>query len=117
MRIGIDLMERGFLPEWFIRFSIRVLCRERLNQEQKNDCEAEAQALNDFVKQLKAEPVAVLMEKVNEQHYEVPAAFFKKVLGKHLKYSSCYWHSDTTTLNQAEAAMLKLTCERAELSD
>ena len=39
------------------------------------------------------------------------------VLGKHLKYSSALWEHDTGTLDDAEAAMLSLTCQRADLED
>src|SRR5439155_21629526 len=48
---------------------------------------------------------------------EVPAAFFERVLGPHLKYSACYWPPGTTTLAAAERAMLELTAERAQLAD
>jgi cyclopropane-fatty-acyl-phospholipid synthase len=56
-------------------------------------------------------------EAANRQHYEVPADFFEIVLGRHLKYSSGLWAPETSTLDEAEAAMLRLTCERAELRD
>jgi cyclopropane-fatty-acyl-phospholipid synthase len=29
--------------------------------------------------------------RLNAQHYEVPAAFYRLCLGKHLKYSACLW--------------------------
>lgn len=31
-------------------------------------------------------PIAIKTEEPKYQHYEVPTAFFKLVLGKHLKY-------------------------------
>jgi cyclopropane-fatty-acyl-phospholipid synthase len=49
-------------------------------------------------------PIALVPGKANEQHYEVPAAFFAEVLGPHRKYSSCYWGEGVKTLAQAEAA-------------
>ena len=110
-------MERGLLPEWFIRMGIRAICRARLREEKRDGCESEALKLMNFVERLKEQPIAVLTEKANEQHYEVPGIFFEKILGRHLKYSSGYWHSDTRTLDEAEAAMLQLTVERAELAD
>jgi len=70
-----------------------------------------------MVAELKASPVAIHPEKANEQHYEVPPEFFLHVLGKHLKYSGCLWPEGATSLAQAEAAMLKLTCDRAGLRD
>jgi cyclopropane-fatty-acyl-phospholipid synthase len=39
------------------------------------------------------------------------------VLGPHRKYSSCWWPVGTTTLEDAEAAALAVTCERAGLAD
>jgi cyclopropane-fatty-acyl-phospholipid synthase len=53
----------------------------------------------------------------NQQHYEVPAAFFEAVLGRHLKYSCALWEPGTESLDAAEAAMLDLTCRRAGLAD
>jgi cyclopropane-fatty-acyl-phospholipid synthase len=53
----------------------------------------------------------------NEQHYEVPAAFFEHVLGRHLKYSCGWWGEGETELDAAEEAMLGLSCEHAEMAD
>ena len=48
----------------------------------------------------------------------MPSEFFLTVLGKRLKYSCCYWpDGSTTTLDEAEDATLRLTCERARLED
>jgi cyclopropane-fatty-acyl-phospholipid synthase len=62
-------------------------------------------------------PVALVPDKANEQHYELPPQFFRLVLGRHLKYSSGYWPAGVETLDDSEAAMLALTCERAGLED
>ena len=59
----------------------------------------------------------MLTDKANEQHYELPPAFFGAVLGRHRKYSSCWWPEGVTDLDGAEAAALQATCERAELAD
>lgn len=70
-----------------------------------------------FVQKLRESPVAIQTARANEQHYEVPTDFFRTVLGKRLKYSSCYWPEDNTTLDGAEDSMLKLVCERAKVED
>jgi cyclopropane-fatty-acyl-phospholipid synthase len=57
------------------------------------------------------------VEQANEQHYEVPAEFFRLVLGPRLKYSACHWPPEVHTLAEAEEAMLALTCERAGVED
>ena len=71
----------------------------------------------DFTKTMADSPVALATDKANDQHYEVPAAFFEQVLGNHLKYSSGFWNPGVTSLDQAEADMLAITAERAGLSD
>ena len=45
------------------------------------------------------------------------APYFQTALGPHLKYSAGYWPSPLTDLAASEAAMLKLSCERADLQD
>jgi cyclopropane-fatty-acyl-phospholipid synthase len=70
-----------------------------------------------FVETLRASPVAIETRAANEQHYELPCEFFELVLGRHLKYSSCYFDPGVTSLDEAEARMLALTCERARLAD
>jgi cyclopropane-fatty-acyl-phospholipid synthase len=39
------------------------------------------------------------------------------VLGRHLKYSGCFWDAETKTLDEAEARMLAITAKRAQLAD
>lgn len=62
-------------------------------------------------------PIAVETEKPKSQHYELPTSFFKLVLGKNLKYSCCYFPDKSTTLDDAEKAMLELYCQRAQIKD
>jgi cyclopropane-fatty-acyl-phospholipid synthase len=61
--------------------------------------------------------VALLPELANEQHYEVPPALFRSVLGRHLKYSCCYWPAGVDSLDEAEAAALEQTCMRADIGN
>ncbi|HSP19168.1 MAG TPA: cyclopropane-fatty-acyl-phospholipid synthase family protein, partial [Myxococcaceae bacterium] len=75
------------------------------------------QALRRFVEGMAAEELAPSPQAANRQHYEVPAGFFELVLGRHLKYSAGLWKPGVETLDDAEAAMLDLTCRRADLGD
>ena len=113
----IDFAERGLMPDFFIRAGIRGLCRKRLQQCKTDDCEANAQLVEDYIRSVDQAPLAVLTEKANEQHYEVPAAFYHKVLGQNLKYSSCYFEDFVSDLTTAENKALELTCEHADLED
>jgi cyclopropane-fatty-acyl-phospholipid synthase len=66
---------------------------------------------------LKKLPIAIEESAANEQHYEQPPAFFDLVLGKHRKYSCCYWPEGCQTLDQAEEEMLKIVCARGQVKD
>ena len=113
----IDWAERGLLPDAVIRRGIRRLNRLRLNLERGADCEVELEAKRHFIASMDRAPIALHAPSANQQHYELPPEFFKLVLGSHLKYSCGYFTSPTAGLDQAEAAMLDLTCRRAELRD
>jgi len=113
----IELADRGFLPDRLIRFGIRHLDKKRLQAENCGSREAQRLARARFIEMMRQSPIAVQTQKANEQHYEVPPAFFQQVLGKHLKYSGCYWPDGVRNLDQAEVQMLELTCRRAEIAD
>ena len=70
-----------------------------------------------MIEKLNNSPIALVPDKANEQHYEVPPEFFKLVLGKHMKYSSGYWEKNNYSLDESERYMLDKSCVRAELKD
>jgi cyclopropane-fatty-acyl-phospholipid synthase len=112
-----NLIARGLLPDWLIRIGIRRLLRERLQELQLDGEPARQAALQAYVADLKTSPIAINTEAANEQHYEVPTAFYQLCLGRNLKYSSGLWREGVASLDAAEDAMLQLTCERAGLAD
>ena len=61
-------------------------------------------------------PIAEHADAANAQHYEVPAEFFRLVLGPRLKYSSGLYEPGDT-LAAAEERALAQTCEHAGLAD
>ena len=111
-----QIVDSGLVPEPLLRAGIRAVCAMRLRQERRSveDEQARHEAL---VAELRGSEIAIETAAANVQHYEVPPALFQAVLGPHLKYSSCYWPDGVHTLGDAEAAMLALTAERAELVD
>jgi len=112
----IDLAERGRLPDFLIRIGIRQLLRRRLNDEFVGNAERAAEIFADRIDELSRSPIAIATDAANVQHYEVPAAFYHRVLGPHLKYSSAMFSADDD-LEAAERRMLATTCERAGLCD
>ena len=113
----IELAEKGIIPDYFIRQGIVRNCENRLNNENVSNTEKVSSKKQIWIEQMKKSPIALVPEKANEQHYEVPPAFFEKVLGKHLKYSSGYWPDSVNSLDEAEESMLELSFERAQLAD
>jgi cyclopropane-fatty-acyl-phospholipid synthase len=111
------LIARGLLPDWLMRLGIRRLLRERLREQARGTPQARASAQQAFIEDLKASPIAINTEAANQQHYEVPTAFYQLCLGARLKYSSGLWSEGISSLDDAEQAMLRLTCERARIED
>jgi len=94
---------------------MRRLLKKRLGEEyRKGDPEVSKMLL---LEQLQQGPMATDQDAANCQHYEVPAAFYRLLLGPRLKYSSAYWPEGVTDLATAEEAMLTLTCQRAQVED
>ncbi len=109
--------ESGLIPDSVIRRGIRRLNRRRLEQVGAANPALASQNLNAFVRAMGQAPVAPLPNLANQQHYEVPAEFFEQVLGTHGKYSCAYWGDTDSTLDQAEAHALTITCQRAGIQD
>ena len=112
---AMKAVERGWVPDSIVRTGIRSLCRQRMREIQIPQAQ-QSQHLDEFVRNMGNAPVAPLVHKANEQHYEVPAAFFQQVLGAQLKYSSAFWDG-VDTLDEAEVQALVLSCEHADLKD
>ena len=111
----IDFAEKKILPDPLVRLGIRQLLKKRLQDEMAYDPEQASLRKHACIEMLRSSPIAIETDAANEQHYEVPAAFYQRVLGKHLKYSGCFWNRDCLTLNDAERTMLDLYLQRADL--
>jgi len=112
-----SLAEKGHLPDAMIRAGIRKLLARNLADREHPPLEAQHAALRRFVAELRKSPIAINTREANEQHYELPPAFFKLCLGPRLKYSSSYFDKGTRQLANAEERMLAMTCERADLAN
>lgn len=115
------LLAAGAVPDALIRFRIRQLLRQRLRDERAGGVEATQERLRSRLAAWAEGPIALATPDANEQHYEVPAAFFQICLGPRLKYSCARYDLDRDEggqgLGEAEEAMLALTAHRAELGD
>ena len=109
----INAAERVSLPDWMTAAGIEFLVGRTGRRLGSVDAQEEA----DFFEAMRDFPIAIHTDEANEQHYEVPADFFGYALGSRRKYSCCYYPTGRESLDEAEVAALKLTCEHADLHD
>jgi cyclopropane-fatty-acyl-phospholipid synthase len=109
----IDTAERVPLPDVIIRAAIHQLCSRTAIRLASGSAESDAA----FAREMAARAIAEHTDAANAQHYEVPAAFFAHVLGPNRKYSSCFYNSEASTLQEAEEEALRQTEAHADLAD
>jgi cyclopropane-fatty-acyl-phospholipid synthase len=114
---AVSWTELGLGPDSVVRAGIRRLLEHKRREIRADDLEFSANETNQFVAMMNSSPIALLTDVANEQHYEVPAAFFAEVMGDHLKYSCGFWPSGVTTLTESENAALQLTVSRAGIEN
>ena len=115
--LAIGAADRGRLPDWLVRQGIRWLLRRRLRDERRRARGGLEPVLRRTLAAMRESPIALAAGEANAQHYEVPADFFRIVLGPRMKYSACAWPAGVTTLEAAETAALERTCARAGIAD
>jgi len=115
--LAINWAEQGQLPDALVRAGIRQVIRGRARALARAELAAAGQGTRSFGERLRQEPIAIMTEAANAQHYELPAEFFGLALGARRKYSSAWWPEGVQTLDSAERAALGATCEHAGLAD
>ncbi len=110
---SVNKLQDAPFPDFVTRPAIALLVANARKALKTPSADVEA----EFAREMAARPVAEHTDAANEQHYELPARFFELCLGKHRKYSSCFYETPTATLDQAEASALRITCEHADLRD
>ena len=117
------LLEKNRIPDFLVRWGARRMTSARLKEITSYNAEKHQQYLNQYIEDLKKQPIAINTGDANDQHYEIPTEFFQQVLGTHMKYSCGYWEQSIPFeklkdyLSDAEEAMLELTCQRAKVED
>jgi cyclopropane-fatty-acyl-phospholipid synthase len=109
----IGTAERVPLPDLVIRAAIQRLCARTAARLAQGNAASDAL----FADEMAARAIAEYTDEANAQHYEVPAAFFARVLGPNRKYSSCFYLEPNATLQEAEEEALRQTVEHADLAD
>lgn len=114
---ALSWTESGMIPDRIIRQGIRRLLERKRREIGAGDPEVAAATTTAFIAMMDAAPIALVPQAANEQHYELPPEFFAQVLGRHRKYSCCYWGPDVGNLDEAEESALSLTARRAGIED
>jgi cyclopropane-fatty-acyl-phospholipid synthase len=107
----ISLTERTPLPDTVTRAGVHYL----VDRTRRALARSPANATRDFARSMSQFPVALATAEANQQHYEIPAAFFAQVLGHRYKYSCCYFDDPAASLDAAEDRALALTVEHADI--
>ena len=115
----LALKERGLLPDTVMRALVRLMCAQWVKTfECGGDLEKQAFYKQKYFEKLRSSAGALHQDDANIQHYEVPTDFFHLMLGPYLKYSCCLFPEASTSLADAEVAMLRSFIEqRLELSE
>ncbi|MDO8914289.1 MAG: cyclopropane-fatty-acyl-phospholipid synthase family protein [Phenylobacterium sp.] len=109
----INAFEGAPLPDLVRRAAVDFL----VANARRNLAGAPADAEATFALEMAQRPIAEHTGEANDQHYELPAAFFEAVLGPQLKYSCCLYGDGAATLEQAEEKALAETAAHADLRD
>jgi cyclopropane-fatty-acyl-phospholipid synthase len=109
----IGTAERAPLPDVIIRAAIQRLCSRTATRLASGNSETDA----SFADEMATRSIAEYTDEANGRHYEVPAAFFARVLGPNRKYSSCFYKEAKSTLQETEEEALRQTVEHADLAD
>lgn len=75
-KLALNLTEQGLVPDTLIRQGIRHLLRQRLREIGPGDVHSAAQRETQLIEHMRSAPVALVPEKANGQHYELPVEFF-----------------------------------------
>jgi cyclopropane-fatty-acyl-phospholipid synthase len=108
----VNALQDAPFPDFVTRPAIALLVANARKGLARPAADADAR----FAREMAARPVAEHADAANAQHYELPARFFELCLGPHRKYSSCFYEHADSSLADAEAEALRLTCEHADLS-
>ena len=113
VKAAIHAFEEAPVPDLVSRAAIGFLvsdARRRLSG-------ATPEVSAAFARDMDRHPIAAHTDAANAQHYEMPAAFFERVLGPNLKYSSGLYPPGSSSLAEGEVAALRQTELHADLRD
>lgn len=109
----VHAFEGAPVPDGMRRAAIQLLVAGARRQLAGAGPDAEAR----FAREMADRPIAEHVAAANDQHYELPPAFFEACLGPQLKYSCALYARGDETLAEAEDLALMATALHADLKD
>lgn len=106
----IGTAERVPLPDVVVRAAIQRMCSRMATRLSPLGAADDAACAGRMM----LRPIA---DDVGTGYDEVPASFFAVVLGPNRKFSSCFYKTEASTLQEAEEEALRQTVEHAGLAD
>ncbi|OVA04486.1 Mycolic acid cyclopropane synthase [Macleaya cordata] len=110
-------LESGLVSDEELRRLIRFELERRLKWGYKSTHEQQLADLLNLAHSIKQMKIATEMDALNSTMYEVPIPFLQIQLGSTIKESCCYFRDESTTVDEAEIAMMDLYLERAQIKD
>jgi cyclopropane-fatty-acyl-phospholipid synthase len=115
----LPVVRANLVPDYFLRAGVRSLLNTMVTAQDSKSLSDRVSFKMAYVADLRTRLLAEDTRKANEQHYEVPAAFYQFVMGRNRKYSCGIWPEGglgVATLDESEEAALALVCERAGIT-
>ncbi|XP_058085960.1 (S)-coclaurine N-methyltransferase-like [Magnolia sinica] len=110
-------LDEGRVPDEELRRLMRFEIGRRLQWGYKPTHEEQVAQVLELTHSLRKMSIATEVDTLDSQMYEIPISFLQIMFGSLIKGSCCYFKDDSTTLDEAEIAMLDLYCERAQIKD
>jgi cyclopropane-fatty-acyl-phospholipid synthase len=110
---AIGVLERAGVPDPVARLGVGLLVAQADRQLAALPPEQEVA----FALAMGSRPIAEHADAANAQHYDLPAEFFRLILGPRRKYSCCLYPSEDAKLAEAELHALEETAAHADLED
>jgi cyclopropane-fatty-acyl-phospholipid synthase len=111
--VAARAVERTPIPDAITRLGVGYLVARTRRQLDAENGPGDV----GFAHEMGKRPIALNTDAANQQHYEVPAAFFDLILGPNRKYSSCLYDAGASNLAEAEERALAETVAHADLRD
>jgi cyclopropane-fatty-acyl-phospholipid synthase len=110
-------LEHQVIPDSVLRAGSLHGAWARERRERRGGVVAQEERLRVLLRRMSSAPIAEPPAPADKRTGDLPPELLSLILGPRLKHSGCLWEPATTTLTQAEDAMLALSCLRAQVRD